>query len=328
MRNLFNLSLLLLFFTGCVGGVSRKKNQMDDYYEERQKSLDIVDLLDTLVKPGGLASWMQVTDIRQIDWKDDKPGYTDYNYKNPYGREGALHITTDNEFTYFVNGKRKKPVMWQIYLSGARGGYTHIVITTNFMTHEFSGFEYYFEKKGLLLSAQNIESDFSIPGVSVRKLAIKLKSQQITLVEEVSGGGTGGEITSLYLLSDGRDDNRMFPENIIKNTASLKKSNSPPPDSANKPLLAHSWKVISLTSKSGEQVKVGNYIMDMKLDGTASVYTNGRLEKSGTYIPNMDNKTLTFRYDNNKAEEFKIILLSSSKLILNSADGEIVFAPN
>jgi hypothetical protein len=173
--------------------------------------MELVDLIDTLVQGYGLSDWNVLSENRQISWKDKGATGKDFEYHSNYARNGEIYLTTDGQFSHFFLEKRDKPVIWNVLLSGARGGYSNIVLDNDICGHEFDGFDKYFKKNNLIIARDSFRCGKDYYCCVLYKLKIKVHRKDVSLIEKVYCEGNCGAQVSLYFNSEGTD-NIQLPE--------------------------------------------------------------------------------------------------------------------
>ncbi|XZF15081.1 hypothetical protein ACTHGU_03020 [Chitinophagaceae bacterium MMS25-I14] len=208
MKKFLLATLLLPFaFTACDTQVTKDKKIIDEFSNYRDRSMELITLIDTLVQGYGLSDWGRLADSKEVIWKNKGLAQgKDRHYNLPYARNGEVYVTTDGKFSHFVLEERKKPVIWEIDLSGSRNGYSNIVLSNGVSTHDFEGFDAYLIKKKYLISRDSFTFGEPIDNNYAYKWKLKIKNRVIYVAELISGGGNAGANIALYFNSQGTAD--------------------------------------------------------------------------------------------------------------------------
>lgn len=205
----FVLCVVAFSLVSCIGGISSKESIADEFFQQRRKSMDIIDLIGLLRQDYGLGDWQAFSNDRRFDWGDDNANGKDEYYNMYYAKNGKIYITTNGDFIRFNSAKHEEPIPWFITLAGGRSGFAKIVIDSRVLSHEFSGFNAYFKQKKVLVKEEFLECNPPYEGCSLAKMVLNIKGKMITVVEQEAGGGTAGPSFTLYMNTDGKDENIM-----------------------------------------------------------------------------------------------------------------------
>lgn len=209
---------------GCIGGVSSKESITDEFFQQRRKSMDIIDLIALLRQDYNLGDWQAFDNDRRFDWVHNGANGKDFYYHSYYSKNGTIHITMNGDFIHYDFAKHEEPTPWHITLAGGHGGFDKIVVDSRVMSNQFSGFEQYFTQKKVLVKAENLPCDPPYMGCGLTKMLLNIKGKIITVMEEEAGGGTAGPAYTLYMNTDGDADNIMPKKEDPSKPATLKQA--------------------------------------------------------------------------------------------------------
>jgi hypothetical protein len=201
------IAFSFLCFISCEDEIKQRKvTKLDEYYKERNKSMELCDLIDSLTREkNGLSDWRILSEAQQIDWKQKGISGKDGFFNMPFARNGELYITLNDQFTHYVLEEKKEPVKWLLTLSGSRGGYSRIALTNDTYTHDFFGVEDYFKEKGILRKIDTVQCNDYDPWCQYYKMHLDLNGEDVVVIQNASAGGTAGPNVSLYFSSTGED---------------------------------------------------------------------------------------------------------------------------
>lgn len=213
------------------------RDQINYYYEDKGSdneeriqygTIQFLELLKMFIIPQGESYNVQdwrigakssspITWISDgIDWvdNDNKDIFCNYS-NNPAYRQGKVYIQLGENYTHYILNKDLVPVVWDIYLMGARSGIFEIALVNNVCTERIK-FQQYFKELNCLkseiikgLHPMQIKSEDLLFGLYSETYTIIINGVNVTINELIDESGNCGSQVEILFSPTG--------DNVLKN---------------------------------------------------------------------------------------------------------------